>query len=118
MSVKQVIVVSSFMSIIALQGAIVINAATPKNPISIGSERECFFDSHLLNAAKTTAELKVHQPVLQETVMVHDKPWEGDGCDYYNLFFDDAEAVSKLAGKPVYLEFRMMDADVYSMQFR
>ncbi len=77
------------MSIIALQGAIVINAATPKSPISIGSERECFFDSHLLNSAKTTAELQLHQPVLQDTVMIHDKPWEGDGCDFFNFFFDD-----------------------------
>ena len=34
------------------------------------------------------------------------------------VLFDDPEAVSKLAEKPVYLEFRMLDADVYSMQFR
>ena len=34
------------------------------------------------------------------------------------VIFDDAEAVAKLSGKPVRLEFRMMDADIYSMQFR
>ncbi len=76
------------MSAASVQAAVVIN--TPlEGPIPIGSDRECFFDTYLLNCAKTTAELKVHQPVLQDTVMIHDKPWEGDGCDYYNMFFDD-----------------------------
>ncbi len=77
------------VTVTALHAAIVINTSQQKGPIPIGSDRECFFDDYLLNTAKTTAELKVHQPVLQDTVMIHDKPWEGDGCDYYNLFFDD-----------------------------
>ena len=34
------------------------------------------------------------------------------------VVFDDPEAVKANAGKPVSIEFRMRDADVYSMQFR
>ena len=34
------------------------------------------------------------------------------------VVFDDPEAVAAHAGKPMMVEFRMRDADVYSMQFR
>ena len=34
------------------------------------------------------------------------------------VIFDDPEAVKRNAGKPVVIEFRMRDADLYSMQFR
>ena len=34
------------------------------------------------------------------------------------IVFDDAEAVAKLSGKPVTIEFKMWDADIYSMHFK
>ena len=34
------------------------------------------------------------------------------------VVFDDPDAVKRNAGKPVVLEFRLRDADLYSMQFR
>ena len=57
--------------------------------VELGHNRECFFDNYLFQPSGTTAKLKIHQPVFQDTIMVHDQPWEGDGCDFYNFFFDD-----------------------------
>ena len=57
--------------------------------INISSRLEPFWDSFLLDEAKTTAELKGFSPVKKEKVFTCDAPWEGDGCDYFNLFFDD-----------------------------
>ena len=56
--------------------------------IELKSSRECFFDTFLLDMQCTTASLALHRPQFRETVMRHDAPWEGDGCDYHNLFFD------------------------------
>lgn len=53
------------------------------------NNRECFWDNTLIDEGKTTAPFRVHEPVRQEMVILHDEPWEGDGCDYYNFFYDD-----------------------------
>ncbi len=58
--------------------------------IDINSRRECFFDSQLLDPLRSSATLMIHHPQFRETVLVHDAPWEGDGCDYHNLFFDES----------------------------
>ena len=41
----------------------------------------------------------------------------GDSVDR-KIVFGDPEAVGRMAGKPVTMRIRMLDADVYSMQFR
>ncbi|MBE6704999.1 MAG: hypothetical protein E7583_07025 [Ruminococcaceae bacterium] len=56
--------------------------------LNIGKERECFFDEYLIDTMRTTAESVVHTPIRRETVMLHDAPWEGCGCDYHNFFYD------------------------------
>lgn len=56
--------------------------------LSIGSRRECFFDEYLIDTERTTAEFRLHEPVRRECVLVHDAPWEGDGCDYHNIVKD------------------------------
>ncbi len=56
--------------------------------LSIGSRRECFFDEYLIDPERTTAEFRLHEPVRRECVLVHDKPWEGDGCDFHNIVRD------------------------------
>ena len=56
--------------------------------ISLGHRRECFFDDYLIDTAKTTAEFRLHEPVRRECVMVHNAPWEGDGCDFHNIVKD------------------------------
>ena len=59
------------------------------NAVSIGGERECFFDGELLDPERSSAELRLHHPVRREAVLVHDAPWEGSGCNYHNFFFDE-----------------------------
>ena len=57
--------------------------------INIESRLEPFWDDYLLNASETTAELQKFSPVKREKVFECDMPWEGDGCDFFNLFCDD-----------------------------
>ena len=57
--------------------------------INIGSRRECFFDDYLIDLDKTTAERRLHQPIIRDIVLKHDAPWEGDGCDFHNFFYDE-----------------------------
>ena len=55
----------------------------------ITGRRECFFDDAFLDTQKTTIEFRLHHPVRKGCVLVHDQPWEGDECGYYNLLNDD-----------------------------
>jgi len=57
--------------------------------LNIANRRECFFDSYLIDTDQTTAEYRVHSPVRREIVMEHTAPWEGNGSDYHNMFFDN-----------------------------
>ena len=57
--------------------------------LNIGNRLECFFDDYLVNTAQTTAEFRIHAPRRWECVLHHDAPWEGDGCDYHNFFYDN-----------------------------
>ncbi len=58
-------------------------------PVNIGDRRELFWDEYLIDTAATSAGLKLHRLKSKEVVMEHDSPWEGDGCDYYNICADD-----------------------------
>ncbi|MDI9497312.1 MAG: hypothetical protein QM270_02345 [Bacillota bacterium] len=56
--------------------------------ISLGSQREFFWDNYLIDTEKTTASHVVHRPVRRNIVKILDRPWEGDGCNYYNMVYD------------------------------
>lgn len=43
--------------------------------------------STVTNREKTTAQLRVAEPVKKEKVMVFDKPWEGNHCCYGSMVF-------------------------------
>ena len=58
------------------------------NPVNIGSRREVFWDDALIEKSRTTAQLKLHRPRIEEIVLVHDAPWEGDGCNSYSIVKD------------------------------
>ncbi len=58
-------------------------------PINIGNRREVFWDNFIVDQDKTTATLTLHHPQFAGTVLVHDEPYEGDGCDYHNILKDD-----------------------------
>ena len=46
--------------------------------IDIGSRRECFFDDHIVDTEKTTAERRLHKPERRGVIPEFDKPWEGN----------------------------------------
>ena len=75
------------VSSVLAMGAMAVSAQTV---IPIGKDRECFFDTHLLDMGLSSAELLLHHPVYRGPVLKHDAAWEGAGCNYHNLFFDDA----------------------------
>ena len=58
--------------------------------IHIGSRRECFFDSFLIDEEKTTAPAVLHHPEMREIVLKSDRPWETRGLAYFNFFKDEA----------------------------
>lgn len=67
---------------------------------NIGSQREPFWDDFLIDTSRTTAEFRVHQPILRETVLVADNPWEGDACCYETIIKEkDFVRLYYLAGK-------------------
>ena len=63
------------LSILALI-PVVAGAAQPAGATDIGSRRELFVDEALVERVTGKAELRLHQPVPQEIVIVHDAPWE------------------------------------------
>ncbi len=79
----------SMIAAISGMMAMGLSLASAQNIISIGNRRECFFDEFLLDKGLSSAELRLHQPVRREPVLIHDAPWEGSSCDYHNLFFDE-----------------------------
>ncbi len=58
-------------------------------PLEIGSCREVFWDDYLIDETKTTATRRLHHPEWAGPAIVHDAPWEGDGCGYNNIVEDD-----------------------------
>lgn len=60
-----------------------------KPVVDLSGKREVFWDDFMIEPEKTEAELRLHKPVKKEMVMHLDMPWEGDGCDYYNIMNDD-----------------------------
>ena len=61
----------------------------PTDAIYIGKRREVFWDDFLIDTSKTTASKELHECIRRDAVMIHDEPWEGDGCDYHNFFLDE-----------------------------
>ena len=56
--------------------------------IDVGSRRELFVDDLLIDKLNGKAEQRLHQPQIQEIVLVHDQPWEGSGSGYHSVFKD------------------------------
>jgi hypothetical protein len=70
--------------------SIAVNGASPAGPpgaIQISDRRELFVDDFLLDR-REGAELRLHQPIPRDVVMVCDAPWEGSGCGYETVFRD------------------------------
>ena len=57
-------------------------------PIEIGSRRELFTDTKLIERINGQLELRLHHPTPCEIVMKHDEPWEGNNTTYHCMFKD------------------------------
>ncbi len=74
----------------ALMAATASHAASQPTEavVDIGSRRELFVDSFLVDHLKGQARLRLHHPVPQEEVLVFDAPWEGSGSVYVSILKD------------------------------
>ena len=55
----------------------------------IGSRRELMIDGFLIDRLKGQARLRLHNPVRREISVVHNAAWEGNGCNYHTVFYDE-----------------------------
>lgn len=53
------------------------------------SGREFVWDEELFDTENTDAQRMLHHPIKKENVIVLDKPWEGNGCGYFCIVYDD-----------------------------
>lgn len=73
---------------LAATTALSAQSAQSAGATDIGSRRELFVDSGLVERLSGKAELRLHRPVPQEMAIVHDAPWEGSGSGYHSIFKD------------------------------
>ena len=59
--------------------------------INIGNRREVFFDDFLVDLSKTTAERRLHNPIRKGVAITHDEKWEGEYCNFSNVFFAEGK---------------------------
>ena len=57
-------------------------------PLNLGSRRELFVDSFLIDRLTGRAEQRLHHPEPKEIAIVHEAPWEGSGSGYHSVFRD------------------------------
>lgn len=65
-----------------------VDPARGAEPVEIGNRRELFLDNLLVDRFEGAARREFQRPVPREVVMTFDKPWEGDGCNFFTVFRD------------------------------
>lgn len=68
--------------------AFCLNVVFGQTVTDVGSRLELFVDDHLIERISGDATLRLHSPTPKEIVIVHDKPWEGNGSGYHSVFKD------------------------------
>lgn len=64
------------------------SSVSADDSIAIGSQRELFTDTFLIDRFEGGASLQLHRPVPKEVVFTTDKPWEGNTSAYFTIFQD------------------------------
>lgn len=62
--------------------------AGAEDATDIGTRRELFVDSTLIETIEGGAQLRMHHPIARELAMTHDAPWEGTSAGYHTAFRD------------------------------
>ncbi len=65
-----------------------VNASQAAEPIDIGSRRELFVDTFLVDKIEGKAELRLHAPTKRKVAIKYDQPWEGNASGYATIFQD------------------------------
>ena len=65
-----------------------IAAQSDSAPVDVDRRLQVMWDDAVIDVSASTAPRLVHHPEFAGTVMIHDKPWEGDGCNYHCLVTD------------------------------
>jgi hypothetical protein len=81
--------ISLYLSIVLIAAGVsgTVHAAAAE-PIPVGNRWELLVDDYLVEQMQGEVELRLHEPVPQEIVLVHDRPWEGNSCGYHTIFRD------------------------------
>ena len=77
-----------------------IQSRVASQPIFVGSRRELFVDSFLIDRL-VGARLELHHPKPAESVIVFDKPWEGAFAGYATVIKDNDTYRMYYRGLPV-----------------
>lgn len=80
--------VQNLLAALLFAGVVTPSVAFAEKPIDIGSRRELFVDTLLVESTTGEATRKLHQPEPREVVLVTGEPWEGNTCAYYTIFQD------------------------------
>jgi len=56
--------------------------------VEINDRWELLVDDYLIDRMNGAIELRLHSPTVQEVVLTHDKPWEGNTSGYHTIFQD------------------------------
>jgi len=75
----------TLLTLTAALASITLTAQTATAPLSL-TGREVLWDDFLTE--ECTAEKVMHSPWYKAPAITLDKPWEGDGCGYFNVIHD------------------------------
>ena len=79
---------TSFLVVVTLPLLLHTVIVVATEPIEIGTRRELFTDTTLIERIDGQLDLRLHQPTPREVVMEHDEPWEGNNTTYHCVFKD------------------------------
>lgn len=76
------------LAFVLVVGAGVASAQEQAGPLDIGTRRELFVDSYLIESLNGGARQVLHHPTPRELAVDHDEKWEGNTCGYHTVFQD------------------------------
>ncbi len=87
------------LQIAALACFLSFRPATAVEPLDLGSRRELFVDRFLTESLRG-AELRLHEPRDEGSVLKFDAPWEGEHCGYSTVIRDGTRLRLYYRGMP------------------
>ncbi|MDO5553668.1 MAG: hypothetical protein Q4G68_07880 [Planctomycetia bacterium] len=76
-------------------GMFCADSVLSQEALNLGDQRELFIDDYLIGAMENVC-LQVHEPNRENLVAVLDKPWEGNGCIYTTVLYDEEAKLYRL----------------------